>query len=226
MKGPIVNDDICRPEKGISVINFPLKTSSEVSFKPDSVTDISNKDFSDEAQKIVCSMYDVLLNGQYLILTKVDWKSHWLKVENYIIGFFIGLVLNIMGFGYTKNTTGRRQKQVGFFAGCIVSFVIFVFICITSAGYLNQVQREQKSYLKTHKRSLKGFKVTSFQTYMSNLGHRVGQKIKHTILFWRSEDVVHNKVISKREQETIVLKKKRLNTIHRLRKSFDAKYNF
>ena len=148
------------------------------------------------------------------------------SIADFLVGFLLGFFLNLLGFAILNSLKNKRAKKKGFLVGCLFSFVFYLMFCIVVSGYLNQVQRQKTDFLKRNKNHSKRFHPVQFSTYLHQFQIRTFHNIKMTILFWRKEEVVKTSKISHKQKDINRLRNKRLQTIHRLRNTFNSKYNF
>jgi hypothetical protein len=86
------------------------------------------------------------------------------EVVDYLLGFVMGTICSIFSFyllGFFRN---KKQKRVGMFWGCILSFVIIASLCVSFAFYTSYVQRSRNE--AKHSRGRKLMKLMSFGEYM------------------------------------------------------------
>ena len=148
------------------------------------------------------------------------------STKHFTIGFILGFIFNILGFGILNNMKQKNKKKNGFGAGCIVSFIFYIFFCFSVMAYLSQVQTQKHNYAKSHKNSTKKFHASSFSSFLNAYLTKGKNNIKSVLFFWRKKSVSKSKRASKREKEIQKLKKKRLHKISKLRRSFKSRYNF
>ena len=143
--------------------------------------------------------------------------------KHFAMGFALGLLFNVLGFGLLSHMRQKNRKKTGFLCGCAVSFAFYVFFCVTVAAFFQQQKGRTHASSHAHKAPAKR---ASFALFLSNYVGQTRAHLASAIFFWRKRPVVKSHALSKRQIEIKSLKKKRLDTIHRLRKSFKSRYNF
>lgn len=91
------------------------------------------------------------------------------EVIDYALGFVMGTFCSIFSFyllGFFRN---KKQKRVGMFWGCILSFVIIASLCVSFAFYTSYVQRSRNEVKRSRGRKL--MKLMSFGEYMRTSLH-------------------------------------------------------
>jgi hypothetical protein len=91
------------------------------------------------------------------------------EIVDYSLGFLLGTFCSIFSFyllGFFRN---KKQKRVGMFWGCILSFVLLASLCVSFAFYTSYVQRSKIEAKRSRGRKL--MKLMSFGEYMRTSLH-------------------------------------------------------
>ena len=86
--------------------------------------------------------------------------------KDYFIGFFFGLSFNLYSFSFTSCFENNRKRKLGMIWGCLVSFLLILFVCMTFAAfaaYKSQVKKENLIRTSEHKAQ---FQILTFFEFL------------------------------------------------------------
>jgi hypothetical protein len=113
-----------------------------------------------------------------------DAKLNFEFFFEYFIGFVIGVSMSLLGYKFMRYVNKKKRARKGLYVGCIVSFVLILFLCIVYMTYTRDVLLSKRSWRKHH-RSLKRLRIPGFSLYLkysvSSISHGVGSAISSLI---------------------------------------------
>ena len=153
--------------------------------------------------------------------------SAWEPASHFIYGFILGITLNFLGIPILRRNSQRRRRTAGFVVGCLFSFLIFFGLLLLMAGFVRHDTIARSDFKEKHgKNSKQKYVPASFHKYLSGLASKAGKGFRGVFCFWCKEKTVVVKKVSKRENKTEQLVKRRIDKFKRLKQQFAANYNF
>jgi membrane-associated HD superfamily phosphohydrolase len=102
----------------------------------------------------------------------------------YLIGFVIGISMSLFGYKFMRYVNKKKRARKGLFIGCLVSFILILFVCVVYMTYTRDVLLSQRQWRKHHK-TLKHLKVPGFSLYLrysvSNVSHGIGSALSSLV---------------------------------------------
>ena len=102
----------------------------------------------------------------------------------YFIGFVIGVSMSLFGYKFMRYVNKKKRARKGLLVGCLVSFMLIMFLCIVYMTYTRDVLLSQRAWRKHHK-SLKHLKIPGFSLYLrysvSNVSHGIGSALSSLV---------------------------------------------
>ena len=153
---------------------------------------------------------------------KQDWKNTATKKANnfieYLIGFVLGISFSLFGYRFLKYMQENKKKRKGVYIGCLISFLIILFLCCTYLGYTRNKLLTERTWLKHHG-SLRHMHATNFGTY---LNHSVsGISLSLFQIFPSHKTRKRNTLRNKRKHKIEQKAGKKIKTLKHLKKKID-----
>lgn len=93
-----------------------------------------------------------------------------LLTTDFVSGFLLGVLTSLLSFYFLRFFKTKKSKRKGMLYGCLVSFVIIIFLCFSFTFYSYYVQRTLKINRKLMQHDQKVIKIDSF-------GHYIGARV-------------------------------------------------
>ena len=88
-----------------------------------------------------------------------------IHLVDYTTGFLVGIIFSIFGFYILKVMQNKSRKRKGVFYGCILSFILILFLGVSFLCYVSYIQRTVQKNKQLDKKQRK-LSLVSFDDFI------------------------------------------------------------
>lgn len=125
---------------------------------------------------------------------------------DFLSGFLLGVLTSLLSFYFLRFFKTKKSKRKGMLYGCLVSFVLIVFLCFSFTFYSYYVQRTIKVNRKLMQHDQKVIKIDSFGHYLSA---RVLRIADDKVRYERSAPLPKAEPTKNRRRQIAIVKQRR-----------------